>query len=93
MANTEKLKNLMREYGIKKCYYSHGMDLNTERPNGEIYLIGKKNNNLANAAYEIFTEDGVVDENQILLIRVFLEDSEAFKIKIKSDMEVLYADI
>ena len=36
MTNTEKLRNLMKEYGIRKCYYSHGMNLDTERPNGDI---------------------------------------------------------
>ena len=42
MTNTEKLKHLMREYGIEKCYYSHGMDLDEKKPNGEIILVCEK---------------------------------------------------
>lgn len=36
-----------------------------------IFLIDEKNDDLAIAAYMIFTEDGIVDEDQMLLIRVF----------------------
>ena len=58
-----------------------------------IFLIGWKNNKLAVEVYKIFTEDGIVDDGQSLLVRVFPENSDAFNVMITSNMEVLDANI
>lgn len=93
MTNTEKLKNLMKEYGVEKCYYSHNMSLDNERPDGDIIFICDKNNKMELEVYKIFTEDGLLDEDQALDIYMLSENSESFNIHYKSNMEVLYANI
>lgn len=92
MTNTEKLKNLMKEYGVKKCYYSHNMNLDDKRPNSDIFWLVKKWWSCNCSLYDFYRgwycwwRSDVIDS-------CFSEDSESFKIKIEPDMKVLYANI
>lgn len=66
----DKLRTILKRYGVTKCYVSPGFDFECPNPDGRIY-VDIKNSTLELGIYKLFTIDksGLVDDDQILLIR------------------------
>ena len=64
-----KIKQLLKSYGVSKCYIGDGFSFNDEYPDGKIF-IDVDNNDLYLEMYKLFTEDedGLIGEEQSLLI-------------------------
>ena len=64
-----KFKELLKEYGVSKCYIGDGFSFDDEYPNGTIY-VDVDSNKLYLEMYKLFTEDkdGLIGDEQSLLI-------------------------
>ena len=64
-----KFKELLKEYGVSKCYIGDGFNFGDRYPNGTIY-INVDDSKLHHEMYKLFTEDedGIVGDEQMLLI-------------------------
>lgn len=89
MSNKEKLINLMRQHDMHKMLYSTGMDLNEERPDGELIFFGAKDVSFIMEVYNIYTEDGIIDIDQDFHVRMIKENNPAMDFYTKYCPEVL----
>ena len=64
-----KFKQLLKSYGVSKCYIGDGFSFDDEYPNGTIY-VDVDDSKLYIEMYKLFTEDedGLIGEEQSLLI-------------------------
>ena len=64
-----KFKELLKSYGVSKCYLGDGFSFDDEYPNGTFY-IDVADNKLYLEMYKLFTEDedGLIGEEQSLFI-------------------------
>lgn len=64
-----EFKQLLKSYGVSKCYIGDGFSFDDEYPNGTIY-VDVDSNKLYLEMYKLFTEDkdGLIGDEQSLLI-------------------------
>lgn len=64
-----KFKQLLKSYGVSKCYIGDGFSFDDEYPNGTIY-VDVEDSKLYLEMYKLFTEDedGLIGEEQSLYI-------------------------
>lgn len=64
-----KFRQLLKEYGVTKCYVSEGFSFEDEEPCGKI-LVDVNDNDFFMSIYKLFTKDpdGFVGEDQVLWI-------------------------
>lgn len=64
-----KFRNLLKSYGVTKCYIGNGFSFDVQYPDGTIF-IDSNDNTLCNELYKLFTEDedGLLGEEQSLFI-------------------------
>ena len=64
-----KFKQLLKSYGVSKCYIGDGFNFDDEYPNGTIY-VDVNDSRLYLEMYKLFTEDedGLIGEEQSLYI-------------------------
>ena len=64
-----KFKQLLKSYGVSKCYIGDGFSFDDEYPNGTIY-VDVDDSKLYLEMYKLFTEDddGLIGEEQSLYI-------------------------
>lgn len=91
MTNTEKLKSLMREYGVERVFHYSGMDFESDFLTGKLFFDGMFNKEFLTKVYEIFTPDGYLQDGQDLDLWMEPEGSHDFKLVVKDTMEVMYA--
>jgi hypothetical protein len=64
-----QFKNVLKSFGVTKCYLSKEFDFNDKYPCGKIY-VDVDSNDLDIEIYKLFTDDGWLDEEQSLLVGV-----------------------
>lgn len=64
-----KFKQILKSYGVTKCYMGDGFSFDDQYPDGTIF-VDVKNNDLYLEMYKLFTEDkdGLIGEEQSLFI-------------------------
>lgn len=65
MTKKEEFRNLLKGYGVTKCYVSPNFDFEADEPNGDIF-ININETELLNKIFDLFTKDGYVSEDQML---------------------------
>lgn len=80
----EKFRELLKEYGVTKCYVSPGFDFGADSPDGDIF-VDVNSYELVMKIYKLFTKDvnGFVEEDQFLGVSFRDPDrlKENFKIR------------
>lgn len=67
MKKIDKFREILRRYGVTKCYVNDGFDFEADEPNGMI-RVNVNNNDLEMDIYKLYTVDvdGLVSEEQNL---------------------------
>ena len=78
-------REILKKYGVTKCYLDEYFTFENEYPSGTIYL-NVVNASLVMELYKLFTkdEDGFVEDNQCL----FINDNDFNKIQPNYNLEV-----
>lgn len=65
----KKFRQLLKDYGVTKCYIDEWFNFETDEPDGHI-LVNVDNPELIDSLYLLFVKDpdGLVAENQTLII-------------------------
>ena len=90
MTNKEKLINLMKQYGIHKVFYPPYMDLNDDRPVGELLFAASENTKFMAKVYEIYTDEGIVELDRYFYIRMMPDGDDNLEPYKDDCTEVLY---
>ena len=64
-----KFREILKKYGVTKCYLGNGFSFSDDYPNGIIY-VNVNNRHLYMELFKLFTKDvdGIVADDQSLLI-------------------------
>lgn len=64
-----EFRNILRKYGVTKCYLGNGFSFDDAYPDGIIY-VNVDNRHLYMELFKLFTKDvdGIVDDDQSLII-------------------------
>jgi hypothetical protein len=77
MSKRDRFIEVLKKWGVKKCYVTPGFDFEAERPDGDI-RVDVNNMDLFTEIYSVFTPNGWINEEQALLVCMFIS-GESFE--------------